>query len=77
MSALVLPAPAKLNLCLKVLGRREDGYHELQTAFQLIDLCDTITLEVAPDLVFQTEGSVPGEQNLVMQAARRLREHTG
>ena len=40
------PAPAKLNLFLHVVGRRDDGYHLLQTAFRLIDLCDT--LEFAP-----------------------------
>ena len=41
-------APAKLNLCLHVVGRRADGYHELQTVFQLIDLCDLLAFEVAP-----------------------------
>ena len=40
------PAPAKLNLFLHVTGRRPDGYHELQTLFQLIDLCDTIAIRV-------------------------------
>ncbi len=39
------PAPAKLNLFLHVLGRRPDGYHELQTAFQFIDLCDEISFD--------------------------------
>ena len=38
------PAPAKLNLFLHVVGRRADGYHDLQTLFQLIDLCDRIGL---------------------------------
>jgi len=40
------PAPAKLNLFLHVTGRRADGYHEVQTLFQLIDLCDTIAISV-------------------------------
>src|SRR5439155_623961 len=40
------PAPAKLNLFLHVTGRRADGYHELQTLFQLIDLCDTVAMSV-------------------------------
>ena len=39
------PAPAKLNLFLHILGRRPDGYHELQTAFQFVDLCDELVLE--------------------------------
>ena len=43
------PAPAKLNLFLHVTGRRADGYHELQTLFQLIDLCDTIAISVRED----------------------------
>ena len=42
-------APAKLNLMLHVVGRRADGYHELQTVFQLIDLCDRIEIEVRQD----------------------------
>ncbi|MBM4239653.1 MAG: 4-(cytidine 5'-diphospho)-2-C-methyl-D-erythritol kinase, partial [Gammaproteobacteria bacterium] len=45
-SALVWwPAPAKLNLCLHVTGRRADGYHELQTVFQIIDLIDELAFE--------------------------------
>jgi len=43
------PAPAKLNLFLHVTGRRADCYHELQTLFQLIDLCDTITISLRAD----------------------------
>ncbi len=43
------PAPAKLNLFLHILGRRSDGYHELQTCFQFVDLCDEITIEVRAD----------------------------
>ena len=43
------PAPAKLNLFLHVTGRRADGYHELQTLFQLIDLADTVTIAVRED----------------------------
>src|ERR1043165_5104109 len=43
------PAPAKLNLFLHVTGRRADGYHELQTVFQLIDLADTIGISVRTD----------------------------
>ena len=46
---LQLPAPAKLNLLLHVTGRRADGYHELQTVFQLLDHGDTRTFELAGD----------------------------
>ena len=47
------PAPAKLNLFLHVVGRYQDGYHELQTLFQLIDLCDSIGLRVRQDGLIQ------------------------
>ena len=44
-----VPAPAKLNLFLHIVGRREDGYHLLQSVFMLIDWCDTIDFEWRPD----------------------------
>ena len=47
--ALVLPSPAKLNLMLQILGRREDGYHELQTLFQFLDYGDEMTFSVRDD----------------------------
>jgi 4-diphosphocytidyl-2-C-methyl-D-erythritol kinase len=74
------PAPAKLNLFLHVMGRRVDGYHELQTLFQIVDLADE--LEVAPrrDGLLVLAGSPPGvapEEDLVMRAARLLRTQAG
>ena len=45
----VWTAPAKLNLFLHIVGRRPDGYHELQTCFQFVDLCDEIAIEVRAD----------------------------
>jgi 4-diphosphocytidyl-2-C-methyl-D-erythritol kinase len=74
------PAPAKLNLFLHVTGRRPDGYHELQTLFQLIDLCDKITLCVRKDgHVERPVGpqSVPAEEDLTLRAARALQGATG
>lgn len=73
-------APAKLNLFLHVRGRRPDGYHELQTAFQLIDLCDRIGIAVRGDGVIERpEGpaGVPPEQDLTVRAARALQVATG
>jgi len=70
-----LPAPAKLNLFLHVVGRRADGYHLLQTAFRLIDLCDWITIAPREDGEIRLSAGLPGvpdEQNLVMRAARLL-----
>jgi 4-diphosphocytidyl-2-C-methyl-D-erythritol kinase len=69
------PAPAKLNLFLHVLGRREDGYHELQTAYQLIDLADNLAFGLREDGdIRRLEGppSVPAETDLTVRAARRL-----
>jgi len=69
------PAPAKLNLFLHVTGRRPDGYHELQTAFQLLDYCDEILVEPRSDrLILRPQGAagVPPEADLAVRAARRL-----
>ena len=69
------PAPAKLNLFLHVTGRRADGYHELQTLFQLIDLADTVTIAVREDgLIERPVGpaGVDPETDLSVRAARAL-----
>ena len=74
------PAPAKLNLFLHVTGRRPDGYHELQTVFQLIDLCDTIAIAVREDGRIERPDGPPGvdpESDLTVRAARALQQATG
>lgn len=71
------PAPAKLNLFLHVLGRRGDGYHSLQTAFQLIDLCDELAFEPGRGgLIERIEGpaSIPPATDLCVRAAQALRQ---
>lgn len=65
------PAPGKLNLFLHVLGRRADGYHELQTVFRLIDRCDRVGIAARPDGKVAFEGLF-GEENLCARAARLL-----
>ena len=78
--SLVCPAPAKLNLFLHIVGRRADGYHELQTVFQLIDLCDTIEVSVREDGRIERPLGPPDvlpDQDLVVRAARALQAHTG
>ncbi|MDZ4731444.1 MAG: 4-(cytidine 5'-diphospho)-2-C-methyl-D-erythritol kinase [Xanthomonadales bacterium] len=73
------PAPAKLNLFLHVTGQRENGYHELQTLFQLIDLCDELEFEPNSDGLICRIGShdeIPAEQDLVIRAARLLQSLT-
>lgn len=74
------PAPAKLNLMLRVVGRRPDGYHELQTVFQFIDRCDWIHVAPREDGCIERLGALPGvapEQDLMVRAARALRTATG
>lgn len=74
------PAPAKLNLFLHVTGRRADGYHELETVFQLVDLCDRVHLRRRDDGAVVREGALPGvppEADLVVRAARLLQAESG
>jgi len=74
------PAPAKLNLFLHVIGRRPDGYHELQTAFQLIDLADELRFRVRDDPgIRRTAGPelVPPGEDLAVRAAQRLQQAAG
>ncbi len=74
------PAPAKLNLFLHVTGRRADGYHELQTLFQLIELCDMVGIRVRDDgRIERPEGpvGVDADADLTVRAARSLQSATG
>ena len=72
-----VPSPSKLNLFLHITGRRPDGYHELQSIFQLIDLCDWLEFEQTADEQIQIEGlaSVDLEQNLIYRATQMLKPY--
>ncbi len=75
-----LPAPSKLNLFLHVVGRRDDGYHLLQSAFQLIDLADTLDLdELASGRIERRLDvpQVPEAEDLCVRAARALQQAVG
>ncbi|MCW0207812.1 MAG: 4-(cytidine 5'-diphospho)-2-C-methyl-D-erythritol kinase [Achromobacter sp.] len=75
-----VPAPAKVNLFLHVVGRRADGYHLLQTAFRFIDLCDTLHFDARADGVIGRAAELPGvppEQDLTLRAAHALQRATG
>ncbi len=80
MNQLVCSAPAKLNLFLHVVGRRDDGYHLLQTLFRFIDLNDTLRFTLRDDgevrRINALEG-VPPEQDLCVRAARLLQQESG
>ena len=79
MSPVTLPSPAKLNLFLHITGRREDGYHNLQTVFQLLDYGDSLTftpnnsgkITISPNL-----DGVIAKDNLIVRAAKLLQQKT-
>jgi len=78
MTSLTLPAPAKLNLFLHITGRRTDGYHNLQTLFQLLDFGDELTITANNNGTIQfscSEPTLSNNDNLVVRAARLLQTH--
>ena len=75
-----LPAPAKLNLFLHVTGRRADGYHLIETVFELIDWADRVSLRLREDGAIVRADPLPGvaaDQDLAVRAARLLAERSG
>ncbi|MCL1125329.1 4-(cytidine 5'-diphospho)-2-C-methyl-D-erythritol kinase [Shewanella surugensis] len=74
------PAPAKLNLFLHINGRRDDGYHELQTLFQFIEYCDYLDFKVTSSPHFKLHSNinkvVAQSDNLILKAAKSLQAHT-
>ena len=80
MTMLTLPAPAKLNLWLHIIGRRPDGYHELETVFQFLDHADELRYSLREDgqIHLRTEiAGVPHDSNLIVRAARQLQQKSG
>ncbi len=77
--SVILPSFAKINLGLRILGKRPDGYHDLCTIFQTISLQDTLTFQVADELTLSTNIKyLPvDDRNLIIKAGRRLMELTG
>lgn len=80
--AVTEPAPAKINPFLRVLGRRDDGYHDIQTLVLPVTLADGVQAVEADDLKLTVVGELadqvpPGEDNLVLKAAEALRKRTG
>src|SRR5919108_5050369 len=83
--SLELAAPAKVNLGLRIVGRRADGFHELESLFVPLDLADAIALraerartsEVALAVDGPASGALPGEDNLAARAARAFLARAG
>jgi 4-diphosphocytidyl-2-C-methyl-D-erythritol kinase len=78
--AVAWPAPAKLNLFLRVTGRRPDGYHELQTVFQMLDWGDALRFEARGDRDINRSRDLPGvseDEDLCLRAARLLQRYSG
>ncbi len=73
---LVVNSPAKVNLGLWVLGKREDGYHDILTLFHEIDLCDRIYIKEGR-LRIETNTRIPQEENLVYKGVKKFEEETG
>ena len=78
---LTLRVPCKVNLYLEVVGRRPDGYHDLRTVMQAVDLCDELELATREDGRIALNCSDPalpmGDGNLVVRAARMMQERSG
>ncbi|GGC81582.1 4-(cytidine 5'-diphospho)-2-C-methyl-D-erythritol kinase [Marinobacter halophilus] len=79
--SITLPSPAKLNLFLHIVGKRPDGYHELQTLFQFLDYGDDITFTLTPEhpgiRLREPVDGVPDDDNLIVRAARALTDIAG
>src|SRR3989442_14923891 len=71
-------APAKINWTLEVLGKREDGYHEIRSVMQTIDLCDELSAELSDSPVFETaKGDPLADDDLIVRVARALEGGVG
>ncbi len=74
------PSPAKLNLFLHITGRRQDGYHQLQSLFQMLDYGDSLNFDITADARIELITPIPGvanEDNLIVRAARLLQAYSG
>ncbi len=75
---LTVPAPAKLNLTLEVLAKRQDGFHEIRSVIQTINLCDSLRFQLSQNIRFNSNmpNWIPAK-SLVSKAAMSLQEATG
>ncbi|HMK50428.1 MAG TPA: hypothetical protein VK435_10275, partial [Thermodesulfovibrionales bacterium] len=75
-SPLILRAPAKINWFLRITGKRDDGYHDISSVFQCVDLYDSLSFTTAEDIELVSDLDIPVEQNTVYRAACALRNRT-
>ena len=76
MKDITIKSPAKINLHLKILRKLSNGYHELDTSFQLIDLCDDLVFSDCPDRISVScdEASIAPENNIIFKAAKAMQD---
>ncbi|MDA8388002.1 MAG: 4-(cytidine 5'-diphospho)-2-C-methyl-D-erythritol kinase [Nitrospiraceae bacterium] len=74
---LTLSAPAKINWFIFIPGKRDDGYHEIRSLMQRLDLCDRLTFEPSDSLSLESDCAIPAAENIVWKAALLLKEHAG
>ncbi len=77
LSMLVLHTPAKINWCLYVLNKRDDGFHNILSLMQCIGLYDTLTFEPSETIEVKTLLDIPVRENIIFRAAEMLREYSG
>lgn len=70
-----LEAPAKINWFLSVVGKRNDGYHNIESVIQCIDLYDSLSFDYADDIILETDLDIPVYENLVYKSANLLRDY--
>ena len=77
MDEIILNSPAKINFGLNIIAKRPDGYHNIETIFYPVKLCDEIIIKKSDSISFKSniESLLPGEDNLIIKAANLLRKH--
>ena len=75
MDEIKIEAPAKINLCLDILKKLDDGYHEIESIIQQVDLCDTIKIKKSDSLKINCNEKIPLKENLVYKTIKLLKEN--
>ena len=73
MEEITIKSPAKINLALDIVGKREDGYHEIETVMHQVELCDLIKVEDSDEMKIDCNDKIPLKGNLVLKAVKLLK----